>query len=112
MTNNDILRRIRYIFDFNNAKMTEIFAVADIEVTRRQIVSWLLKEEEPGYEECNDKMFASFLNGLISFKRGKKEGPQPEPEDSLTNNIIIIVQGLFATAISIIIAYFAKKLVN
>ena len=89
MTNNDILRRVRYIFDFNDAKMIEIFAEAGIEVRRMHIVSWLLKEDDPSYQECNDKMLATFLNGLISLKRGKKKGPQPEPEHSLTNNLIL-----------------------
>ncbi len=31
---------------------------------------------------------ATFLNGLIIDKRGPRDGPQPEPETSLTNNII------------------------
>jgi len=89
MTNNDILRRIRYILDFDDAKMIEIFAMADIKVRRGHIVSWLLKEDEHSYRECNDKMLATFLNGLIIMRRGKKKGPQPEPERSLTNNLIL-----------------------
>ena len=89
MTNNDILRRIRYILDFNDAKMVETFAMAGIEIRRGHIVSWLLKEEEHSYQICNDKMLATFLNGLISMKRGKKKGLQPEPENSLTNNLIL-----------------------
>ena len=31
---------------------------------------------------------ATFLNGLIVDKRGKKDGPQPEPEKQLSNNIV------------------------
>ena len=89
MTNNDILRRIRYILDFDDAKMIETFAMADIEVRRGHIVSWLQKEDENSYQECNDKMLATFLNGLISIKRGKKKALQPEPENSLTNNLIL-----------------------
>ena len=88
MTNNDILRRIRYIFDFDDAKMIEIYALAGIDVRRGHVVSWLLKEGEPSYQECNDKMLATFLNGLINEKRGKKRGPQPEPESALNNNLI------------------------
>ena len=34
MNNNDILRRIRYAFDFNDAKMIELFGLADHQVTR------------------------------------------------------------------------------
>lgn len=88
MNNNDILRRIRFVFDFNDSKMISLFALADVEVTREQISDWLKKEEDPAYQECGDAQLATFLNGLIIDKRGKKDGPQPEPEQRLNNNII------------------------
>ena len=88
MTNNDILRRIRYTFDFNDSKMIAIFGLADHQVTREQISDWLKKDDDPAYRKCSDTQLAIFLNGLINDKRGKKEGPQHEPEQRLTNNII------------------------
>lgn len=88
MTNNDILRRIRYTFDFSDSQMIALFALADYEVTREQISDWLKKEEDPAYQLCSDRHLAIFLNGLINHNRGKKDGPQPEPETQLTNNII------------------------
>jgi uncharacterized protein YehS (DUF1456 family) len=88
VTNNDILRRIRYIFDFNDKKMIAIFDLADHQVTREQISDWLKKEDDPAYQNCSDTELAVFLNGLINDRRGKKEGPQHEPEHNLTNNII------------------------
>ncbi len=88
MTNNDILRRIRYTFDFKDAKMIAIFALADYQVTREQISNWLRKEDDTEFMECSDTQLAIFLNGLINEKRGKKEGLQPSPEVKLTNNII------------------------
>jgi len=86
--NNDILRRIRYTFDFDDSTMIAIFALAGYQVTREQISAWLKKDEDPAYQMCSDTQLAIFLNGLINYKRGKKEGPQPEPEQRLTNNII------------------------
>lgn len=88
MTNNDILRRIRYIFDFNDSKMMAIFGLADHQVSRAQISDWLKKEDDPEHQKCSDTLLAIFLNGLINDKRGKKEGAQPEPEKKLNNNII------------------------
>ena len=88
MTNNDILRRIRYIFDYNDSKMMALFALADHPVTRDQISDWLKKDDDPVYQTCSDIELAIFLNGLINDKRGKKEGLQPEPEKRLNNNII------------------------
>ena len=90
MTNNDILRRIRYIFDFNDTKMIALFDLAEQQVTREQISDWLKKEEDPAYQKCSDTQLAIFLNGLINDKRGKKEGPQHPPEKHLTNNIIFM----------------------
>ena len=88
MTNNDILRRIRYAFDFGDSKMIAIFGLANLEVTREQVCDWLKKEDDPAYQDCTDKQLASFLNGLINDRRGKSERPQPEPEERLTNNAI------------------------
>ena len=89
LTNNDVLRRIRYTFDFSDSKMIAIFGLADHDVTRGQISDWLKKEEDPAFQECNDTLLAIFLNGLINDKRGKKEGLQPKSEKYLTNNIIL-----------------------
>jgi uncharacterized protein YehS (DUF1456 family) len=89
MTNNDILRRIRYIFDFNDAKMMAIFGLADHKVTRDEISSWLKSDDDPALIPCSDTQLAIFLNGLINDKRGRKEGALPEPEKKLTNNNIL-----------------------
>jgi len=88
MNNNDVLRRIRYTFNFDDTKMINIFELGGLQVTRAQISDWLKKEDDPDYQECSDVQLATFLNGLIVDKRGRKDGPQPEPETSLTNNII------------------------
>ena len=88
MTTNDVIRRIRYTFDFDDATMIKLFALADLEVTRTQVSDWLKKEEDPDFQKCSDRELAIFLNGLIVDKRGKKDGPQVEPESRLSNNII------------------------
>jgi len=88
VTNNDILRRIRYIFDFGDSKMMGIFSLADHQVTREQVIDWLKKDDDPALQECSDVELAIFLNGLIIERRGKKDGAQPEPEQKLNNNII------------------------
>jgi uncharacterized protein YehS (DUF1456 family) len=90
MNNNDVLRRIRYVFDFGDSKMIAIFGKADHEVTREQVSDWLKKDDDPACQECSDTQLAIFLNGLINDKRGKKDGPQPEPEARLNNNIIFM----------------------
>lgn len=90
MTNNDILRRVRYIFDFNDDKMIALFAAADCTVTRAQISDWMKQEDDPAFKKLSDVMLATYLNGLINDKRGKREGPQPVPEKNLSNNAIFM----------------------
>ena len=90
MNNNDVLRRIRYTFDFDDSKMMAVFAAADHPVSRGQVSDWLKKDDDPAYQECSDTVLATFLNGLINDKRGRKEGMQPVPEVRLTNNIIFM----------------------
>ncbi len=88
MTNNDVLRRIRYTFNYSDSKMVSLFSLAGHQVTRTEISDWLKKEDHPAYQKCKDVQLAIFLNGLIIDKRGTKEGPSPEPEQRVTNNII------------------------
>lgn len=92
MTNNDILRRIRYILDLSDSKMIALFGLGDLAVTREQISDWLKKDDDPAFKRCNDNELAIFLNGLITDKRGKKEGPgsRLEPETHLTHNMVFM----------------------
>lgn len=88
MENNDILRRLRFCFDYSDSKMMDIFASADMKVTRAEISDWLKKEEDPAFQKIHDVQLATFLNGIININRGKKEGPQMPAEERLNNNII------------------------
>ena len=89
LTNKDIIRRIRYIFDYEDDQMIQLFALGDKKVTRAEISDWLKKEDDAEDEVVKDIILAHFLNGLIIEKRGKKEGAPPmEAERSLNNNII------------------------
>ena len=90
MRNNDILRRLRYTFDLKDSKMMALFVLAGHPATWEQVNAWLKKDDDPAYQECSDAQLANFLNGLIIDKRGKKEGPQPAPETSLSNNVILM----------------------
>ncbi len=88
VTNNEILRSVQRIFDFDESGIVEIFALAEHLVTAEEVSAWLKKEGEAGFQPCDDSRLAIFLNGLINDQRGKKEGAQPLPEQSINNNIV------------------------
>jgi len=87
--NNDVLRRLRYIFDFSDSKMIRIFGRVECTVTRAEISDWMKKDDDPAFVQFNDRLLATFLNGLIIELRGKQEGALPIPECRLNNNIIL-----------------------
>jgi len=89
MTNNDIFRRLRYLFNFNELKMIALFSLVDCKLEADQIKNWLRKDDDPEFKEITDKELASFLNALIIEKRGRREGPLPIAEDPLSNNMIL-----------------------
>lgn len=89
MTNNDIIRKLRYILDYGDDKMMATFASAGKEVTRSEVSNWLKRDEDEQFASLHDKDLAYFLNGVINNLRGKKDGPLPEAEKKLTNNLIL-----------------------
>jgi uncharacterized protein YehS (DUF1456 family) len=89
MTNNDILRRLRYTFDFSDEQMIGIFELADQIVSRAVVSNWMKKEEDEDHQNMTDLQLCSFLDGLINLKRGKREDRQDEPLEYLSNNMIL-----------------------
>lgn len=89
MTNNDILRSLRYTFDFNDDKMIALFSLGGKQVTRAEVSDWLKREEDPEFKGIYDKDLAYFLNGFIIDRRGKKEGEEPVAEKTLSNNLVL-----------------------
>lgn len=89
MTNNDVLRKIRYTFDYTDEQMIALFKEGDIDVSRSVVSDWLKRDSDEDYEEMTDKQLAHFLNGFIIEKRGRQEGSAPVAEKSMTNNVIL-----------------------
>ena len=87
--NNDVLRRLRFILDFGDDQMIETFLLGGTEISRKQVSSWLKKDDAPDFLKLEDRKLAAFLNGLIIKKRGAKDGITPRPESRLNNNIVL-----------------------
>jgi len=90
VTNNDVLRRLRYTFHLRDSKVVEIFKFVNHQVTLSQVQDWLLKDDDDNMELLSDIELAHFLNGFIIHRRGKKDGDIPKPESTLTKNTILM----------------------
>jgi len=86
MTNNDILRRVRYIYDLNDDKVMKAFALGGYSATRAEISDWMKKDADPAFVSLYDQKLAHFLNGFIVMNRGKREGVEMIAEKRLDNN--------------------------
>ena len=92
MTNNDILRQLRYALNINDSTMIEIFKLADHEIGQSSVTDLLNKEDEEGFSLCSDDVLKYFLDGLILYKRGRREmrpGEARKPDSRMTNNAIL-----------------------
>jgi uncharacterized protein YehS (DUF1456 family) len=91
MTNNDVLRSLRYALDLGNATVLACFAEVSVELAPEHLAALLKNENEPGFEPMPDELLAAFLDGFVQKRRGKREGQddgQPRRGD-LTNNRIL-----------------------
>lgn len=85
--NNDVLRSVRYMLDISEGKMVEIMTLAGGSARKEDVIAWVKKEDEAGFQPCPDDKMGHFLNGLVIFLRGRDDSrPVPPLELPLTNN--------------------------
>ncbi|MCH1921547.1 DUF1456 family protein [Shewanella sp. A3A] len=90
MTNNDILRRLRYALNIHDSKMIRMFARVHREIEPELLVAIMKKEDEQDYRPCDNRTLCQFLDALIIEKRGLKPGAGiPQPSNDLNNNLIL-----------------------
>ena len=92
MTNNDLLRRLRYALNLNGVSIAEICALAGHEIGPADVLKLLKKEDEYGYVACDTTVMGAFLDGLIISRRGPRGASpgMPQPSDGLLNNNLIL----------------------
>lgn len=92
MTNNDILRSIRYMLDLSDIRVAEVAGLPDpaYSIDKADVQAFLRKEEDPDHRECDDAALAHFLDGLVIHRRGRNEGEPARPvEKRISNNVVL-----------------------
>lgn len=98
MLNNDILIRLRYALDIKDVDMVEMFKLGGVTVAKEDVQLMLKKVDEEEYEDLpedyirvNNVMMEQFLNGLVTFERGKRPGDTGTPSitgESVNNQLL------------------------
>jgi uncharacterized protein YehS (DUF1456 family) len=73
LSNNDILKKLRVALQLKDEDILEILSLVDFKITKGALNDMFRKEDHPSYVEAGDQILRNFLNGLIIYKRGKKE---------------------------------------
>lgn len=89
MTNNDVLKRIRYTFELNDAQVVKLFSLGGSKVTTDMVISWTNKEDDENFMILEDIDLAIVLNGFIISRRGARPDSPPTPEKIMNNNLIL-----------------------
>lgn len=90
MTNNDILRRLRYALNVDDAALVAVFARGGRTVTEAEVRGLMGREFEPGTIECDDATLELFLDGLVLERRGPPPAHLPPPKPApFSNNAIL-----------------------
>ncbi|KAF0217344.1 MAG: hypothetical protein FD174_3310 [Geobacteraceae bacterium] len=92
MTNNDLLRRLRYALNLNGETIAELCTLGGYEIRPIDVLKLLKKEEETGFVVCDDTVMGAFLDGLITSRRGAhdpKPGSAKTTGMALNNNLIL-----------------------
>jgi len=126
--NNDVLKRLRYAFHYNDMNMQTIVEKSGRKTDIKTIIAYLKPDEEEGFLVCPNDFIIDFLDGLILDKRGPrpKDSPPEIKDTNLSNNLIlrklkialnlrdddmvaILKKADFAISVSELNAFFRKK---
>lgn len=81
MNNNDVLRRLRFAFDFSDKTAVSLFSLdpnSSADMSQAGFLARLAKDDDEGFLPCTDIELAAFLDGLIVKRRGLRDSaPAP-----------------------------------
>ena len=88
--NNYVLRKLRYALNLRERNIKEIFKLDNSDVDENTITQYLEREGTPMFRELSDDKLESFLNGLITLRRGeKRDNPHKSSEPSKKGKVLL-----------------------
>lgn len=74
LTNNDIMKKLRIALQLRDDEIIHILSLADYQIGKSELGAIFRNEDHEKYMPCGDQLLRNFLNGLIIYKRGPREG--------------------------------------
>lgn len=92
MRTNDIFRKLNQCLQLDAVQIQQLFALADMELSEKDIANLLKTDYQPGFSAMPDYILLTFLNKLIEQRRGKKADAEPElveKHSKVSNNDVL-----------------------
>lgn len=90
MIHNHVLRSVRFLLDVNDVGIANIIELGGRRVAMQDLVTYLAKEGDDEFVICPDAVMNAFLDGLVVYRRGKREEPAGRMGDHVvTNNTVL-----------------------
>ena len=87
MTNNDILKRLRFALNIGDFSLIEMIDLGGKEVSESDLALYFKNEDDADYASCSNSILLAFLDGLILKKRGPRKNENKETPSSADKNI-------------------------
>jgi uncharacterized protein YehS (DUF1456 family) len=89
MTNNDVLRTLRFALELTPGELADYLGAAGVTLPLHELAAALKDDEEPGFRAVSDFELGALLDGFILVRRGPREGSSTQAPERLTNNRVL-----------------------
>jgi uncharacterized protein YehS (DUF1456 family) len=78
MSNNDVMKKLRVALQLRDDDIIKILALVDFKIEKTELSAYFRDEEHTNFRPCGDQVLRNFLNGLVIYKRGRREEKKNE----------------------------------
>ncbi len=90
MTNNEVIKSVRYTLDIKNSEVAQLIKDGGVELSALETANILKHEDDEGFAECPIETIHAFLDGLILKRRGPSDSSAPKQATDRINNTIVL----------------------
>ncbi|MCB0480573.1 MAG: DUF1456 family protein [Flavobacteriales bacterium] len=92
LTNNDIIKKLRVALKMRDEDIVQVLKLVNFKITTSELGAFFRNEDHPKYMPLQDQILRNFLDGLIIYKRGPRDGsgakaisPNVKPQNQKTD---------------------------
>ncbi|GAB3931438.1 DUF1456 family protein [Mucilaginibacter myungsuensis] len=74
MNNNDVMKKLRVAMKFTDDDIIKVLELANFRMTKTEVGAIFRADDHPNFKPCGDQILRNFLNGLIIYTRGPRDG--------------------------------------